>query len=331
MKQLEFSATPGRTVMVDGTEHLFFSGYAYLGMHQVPAFTELVKEGIDLYGPLFPSSRISNTQLSLYATAEAMLAALTGSEDAVLVASGFTAGSIAVEQWQHELINLEPSHPAIKKGDTKRSARSCSNIYAVDAVNPVTAAVTDFSFVLSNSAAKTVIVDDSHGIGLLGEKGEGIAAYLPKNSNTDYIISCSLSKALNIIAGAICCSRQHAAVFRKMPAYTASTPPSPALLHAFVHGQKLYAAQRALLHNNIAYFQSCIQDLAGIRFHPALPVFILPDTVDDTILLAHHIIISSFAYPDPSGRKINRVVLNALHTREDLDRLAAVLHHIMAA
>ena len=72
MSRFLLNATPGRTAVVNQQEYLFFSGYAYLGMHQVHAFIELIKEGIDTYGPLFPSSRISNTQLRLYETAEEM-------------------------------------------------------------------------------------------------------------------------------------------------------------------------------------------------------------------------------------------------------------------
>jgi 7-keto-8-aminopelargonate synthetase-like enzyme len=37
------------------------------------------------------------------------------------------------------------------------------------------------------------------------------------------------------------------------------------------------------------------------------------------------ILISSFAYPDPTGTVIDRVVLSALHRDEDLERLCAAL------
>ncbi len=63
---IEFKSTPGRTCMIDGKEFLFFSGYSYLGMNHVKKFKDFVKEGIDKYGILFPSSRISNTRLKLY-------------------------------------------------------------------------------------------------------------------------------------------------------------------------------------------------------------------------------------------------------------------------
>ena len=48
MSTFLLDATPGRSTVVNQKEYLFFSGYAYLGMHHVQAFTELIKEGIDL-------------------------------------------------------------------------------------------------------------------------------------------------------------------------------------------------------------------------------------------------------------------------------------------
>jgi 7-keto-8-aminopelargonate synthetase-like enzyme len=86
--------------------------------------------------------------------------------------------------------------------------------------------------------------------------------------------------------------------------------------------------QRERLKDNVIYFQSMIRELKEIRFSPALPIFILPPC-DEEELLKKKIIISSFAYPDPSGQKLQRVVLNALHTRNDLEILAEALHEVL--
>ena len=88
----ELENTPGRKCIIAGKEFLFFSGYSYLGMNYVKQFTELVKEGIDKYGILFPSSRISNTRLKLYQKFEDSLSKLTGMQDSVSFSSGYLAG-----------------------------------------------------------------------------------------------------------------------------------------------------------------------------------------------------------------------------------------------
>ncbi len=58
-----------------------------------------------------------------------------------------------------------------------------------------------------------------------------------------------------------------------------------------------------------------------------LPVFVLDDTSEAvyTWLLSRDTLISSFAYPDPQGDRVNRIILSALHTPDDLDMLAAQL------
>lgn len=319
---------PGRTAFVHGKEYLFFSGYSYLGMQHVIEFIALVKEGTGKYGWLFPSSRISNTGLKLYEETEAMLSSITGREDTVLVSSGFLAGKIATEKWKNEIINLNPSHPAIQRNALPIEKLN-SKIFAVDAVDTFTASITDFSFLKDNKEDKIVIVDDSHGFGLIGNNGEGIISSLPEYSGTEYIITYSLSKAMNIIAGAVSCSGSFANELRSIPEYTACTAPSPALLYAFLKAQDLYASQREKLKNNINYFQQLVKHLSGIVFHEELPVFILPSNVDEKKLFEKDIIISSFAYPDPSGKKVQRIVLSALHTKNDLEILAACLGEIL--
>lgn len=328
MTHLTFAATPGRTAVAAGVEYLFFSGYAYLGMHQVPEFCALIKEGIDRYGSLFPSSRISNTRLDIFEAAEAALAAITNSESAVLFSSGFAAGQVAVGLWPGRVQNLFPYHPAIAADAKQQPPETGHRVYAIDAINPMTAAITDFSFLQGEQYPVTLIVDDSHGFGILGLRGEGIISVLPSLPETSYVLSFSLSKAMGIAGGAICCSAAQAEALRHMPAYTAATAPSPALLYACINSTHLYAAQREKLRRNVSYLQQLLQDIPGISHLPELPIFILPVHIPAAALLHRRIIISSFAYPGPGDPVINRIVVNALHTEEDLERLAAAIHEL---
>jgi 7-keto-8-aminopelargonate synthetase-like enzyme len=261
----------------------------------------------------------------IFEEAEMMLSAITGMEASVIVASGYIAGRIATAAFADTIINIYPSHPAIQRINDHQH----TNIFAVDSVETLNASVTDFSFVIKDTNNKTIIIDDSHGIGLIGEKGEGIISRLPQNNNTQYILTYSLSKAFHINAGAISCNKEIAAVYKKDHAYTSATAPSPALLYAFIKGQHIYTGQRKKMQNNMQYFQQLIKDLTCISYHPELPVFILPENINEQKLFDAGIIISSFAYPDIHGKKANRIVLSALHTKEDLELLANLLHKIL--
>jgi 8-amino-7-oxononanoate synthase len=340
MFTLEQSA--GRTALINDKEYLFFSGYSYLGMSYVPEFIELVKQGMDKYGVLHPSSRISNTRLSIFEEMEALLSQLTSQEETVIYSSGFLAGRAIVEILANRKANcfVAPvTHPAIQipakqlKEDWQQhfielteKSNSAEIVLLADSVNPLTATINDFLFLKNISAEKkiTCVIDDSHGIGLLGEKGEGISALLPKLPNIEYVITYSLSKAFHINGGAISCSKEFANSLRQSPFYTASTSASPSLCYAFINGQNLYNNQRKKLKQNIKAFQELVSQRQHISFHPKLPIFILPEELDQDYFTPHNIIISSFSYPNPSGKKTNRIVLNALHTKEDLETIASV-------
>lgn len=320
-----FDRAPGRAGMINGKEFLFFSGYDYLGMQHVPEFAVLVNEGIGLHGWVFPSSRISNTRLKIFEEAEALLSAITRMEDTVLLSSGFLAGRIATAPFRNNIINVSPSHPAIRRN----GAHDDAGVIAFDSVETLQASVTDIAFLETGNNNKIVIIDDSHGIGLIGNNGEGIISRLPQHNYIKYILTYSLSKAFHIGGGAISCNKEMADQYRSHYGYTSATAPSPALLHAFIKGQHIFALQREKLRSNTQYFYSLIEDITGIYHHPELPIFVLPETVDERKLYDQQIIISSFSYPDANGKKITRIVLSALHTRKDLETLAACLHKIL--
>ena len=218
------NSAPGRTALVEGKEHLFFSGYSYLGMSAVDDFIKLIKEGIDRFGLLHPSSRISNTQLQVYEELELKLSTLINQEDTVTFSSGFLAGRAVIDVLSttgFTFYSLPGTHPAIAtnsivlKNDWQQellqhltASTTSASVLLIDSVNPLTATINDFTFLKNVPTDKKLIcvVDDSHGIGLLAN-GEGISAALPHYPNVEYIISYSLSKAFHINGGAVSCCK----------------------------------------------------------------------------------------------------------------------------
>ena len=339
----QLQTSPGRTTIVDGRDFLFFSGYSYLGMSHVPEFVELVKEGIDKYGLLHPSSRISNTTLEIFEEFEERLAQLTSCEETVSFSSGYLAGRAIINlvtQNNKNCYCTPDAHPAIQSGTNilpdewktyfiEKVNRSTQDdfLLLVDSVNPLKASVTNFSFLhaLHPDKKVTCIIDDSHGFGLAGTEVKGVQQSLPAFHNVDFILSYSLSKAFHINGGGVSCSKVIADDLKRSPFYTGSTPISPAFLHAFLNGQHLYHLQQKKLQDNISTFISLIKNVPGIVYHPELPVFILPSNIDVQNFSRYHMIISSFAYATTGGKVINRIVLNALHTEEDLKKAAGML------
>ena len=344
LKMFELDGKAGRTALIDEREYLFFSGYDYLGIGNNSFFEKLVVKGIQQYGWLYPSSRISNSRLSIYEKMERHLSDLTQTRDTVLFPSGFLAGRAVTQLFAHrcKAFTAPATHPAIavfgrtflgsfgQWSEMVMQSLSGSDIFQLpvliaDSVQPLSAAINDFTFLQHIDRKVICIIDDSHGVGLIGKNGEGISSLLPRKENIDYIITYSLSKAFHIEGGAVSCTNaKHAEMLRTLPDFTATTSMPPALIHAFLNGAEIYEEQRNKLKRNIQHFDQIVPDHAVAASHAQLPIFVLSD-VNDENLSKHHIIISSFPYPDPRGKKIKRVVLNALHTQDDLQTLADAL------
>ncbi len=331
---------PGRTTMIAQKEYLFFSGYAYLGLQHNDQFKQLVFEGLEKYGWLFPSSRISNTQHIIFEQFEALLSSITNSKYSFSFSSGFSAGTVASSLFEgHKIFVCPEAHPAINKTHQiplifdkwaeqtlhflHENNYATTPVLLADSVNPVTGEVNDFDFLQYTSKPIIVVIDDSHGIGLLGNNGEGIRGLLPKKDHIEYVFTYSLSKAFGINGGAISCNDIDLAnTIKTSPEFTASTPISPALAYAFINAQNVYSTQRDNLIKNVSFLRNLLASNSSVVNDESLPFFILPEHLDEDFFKSHEIIISSFAYPNPTGRKINRAVLNALHTQNDLTNLA---------
>jgi 7-keto-8-aminopelargonate synthetase-like enzyme len=209
---------PSRTIQINGSEYLFFSGTSYLGMGHQPAFRAALMEGIDRYGTIFSASRNNNLQLKIYEEAEDFIAQWTGAEVALTVSSGFAAGQLAVQSLvNHKFIYAPSVHPAIWQPNYTSPreigmqaqynfenyidfAQKIVSIVeqenepialACNAIDPLHGEVYDFSWIKNLPSDKpiTLLLDDSHGIGITGtsrnalgfcEEGGGIFSEIKK-------------------------------------------------------------------------------------------------------------------------------------------------------
>lgn len=335
-------STPGRTAQIDGRNCLFFSGFAYLGMHVSHSFRDLLAEGLERYGSVYPSSRIGNLQLRLYEETEHALAAHLHQQSAACFSSGYLAAQAAATYaaGKGETLYSPGAHPAIRYPGAQVPAGSWADwtsavtdmvnlgndhqyVIVADAVNPLTATINDFSAFKALRRKTMVLVDDSHGLGVLGPEGEGIISLLPANDNIRYLLTASLAKAYSLEGGIVAGHAADIAAIRKLPLFTASTAMIPAYAHAFLQSQQAFATARKRLQKNILTMEGLTEGIAAISHQASLPMFLLEDREEDVneYLLSRDTVISSFAYPDPAGPKIHRVVLSALHTRADIEIL----------
>lgn len=328
-----------RVAHSQGKEYLFFSGYDYLSVHTHPKFKQLIAEGLEKFGWCYASSRITNTQIKVYEECESLLCAITGKEETVLFNSGFTAGQSVSSLFQGKLVHAPYAHPAIRQAGSIDLAQEnweketlsliahsdAAITIAGDALNPFSVQINDYTFLNAAHHEARLIIDDSHGIGIT----QNVEKLLPDSTFVQKIFTYSMGKAYGVIAGAVSCDIETAKKLRNLPTYAAVTPPAPGPLYAFVQGQDVYAEQLEKLRSNLAYIQSLLKDCKGVKFHPSIPAILLPSDISEKDFFDMGCIISSFAYPDPKGPRLNRLVINAAHTKTDLEKVVEILYRMI--
>lgn len=333
---------PGRTITIDGKHWLHFSGTAYLGLADHPRYQEKLIEGIRRYGANFGGSRRSNIQLDIFAEAEAFLAEWLGVEAVVCLSSGSLAGQLLIKYLEQEYsCEYAPSvHPAlIGRGHRFQGSHAEWAQYLLSAqahperillsssLDPLRAEAYDFSWLpqLPSHCKTSLVLDDSHGLGVLGEEGRGLFSQLPRVANMEYILLSSMGKALGLPGGIVGGSQALIEALWESPFFGGASPIIPAYLFAFLQCQSLYSEQRKLLSRNIHLFTQLNPQPQHLRHIPGHPVFYLKHSGLADFLIRNQILISSFHYPSTQDPKINRIVINAAHTTSDIEKLATLI------
>src|SRR5690606_2466174 len=197
-----------------------------------------------------------------------------------------------------------------------------------NSVDPLKLKEYDFSWLSEVRSGNPVIliVDDSHGLGIIGEEGKGIYQNLKGYAGVELIVVSSLAKAMGMPGGLILGTESRIAAFRRSSFFTAASPMAPAYLHAYLHAEKIYKEERERLFGGIRYLQKKLDPGIAIRSVKDYPVFSCPDAQLAQFHYEQKILISSFAYPNPTDEIVTRIIVNSHHTNSDIDQLAEAIH-----
>lgn len=335
-----------RTIFAERVEHLLFNGTAYLGISASSAFSNYLKEGIDIYGTSHGLSRINNVRFRVFEEFESYFAHHAEAQKAAVYSSGFLAGQAVVSLLENmaDAIFVAPhTHSAVLSATIQNQIDPAQNwidscvkfanqsegkqilliANTLDALKPE---VHDFSWVrvLPKNNNYTLLLDDSHAFGAVGEDVFGTYKRW-KGLPVDLVISGSLGKGLGLPAGIVLGSHEFIQELTEQSIYRGASPPPPAYLWAFLQSQEIYSKQQQKLKNNIQFFKKLSQNLGLHTTEEDFPVFRFEDANLLQKFQEHQIIISSFPYPSPNDPPVHRIVISAWHEKEDLLALIRVL------
>ncbi|WP_228780098.1 aminotransferase class I/II-fold pyridoxal phosphate-dependent enzyme [Aquiflexum lacus] len=344
---LELQSKIDRTVNYQGSEYLFFSGTAYLGMGNVPEFEKLIIGSITKYGISHGLSRINNIRLHAYHQFETFFAEKAGAEKSLVWSSGFLAGMAAVQflsKHADHVFVAPDTHPAILPHGINTDpfldhitwAESCIKkseelpnskiLILANAVDPLIPTVHQFDWIknLPDRHDYTLLIDDSHAFGVLGKGIYGTYSQW-KHLPVRLLVSGSLNKGLSLPAGILLGDAATIDEIAGTNIFRSSSPPAPGYLQAFLQAEYLYQSQQQKLKENIRLFQNLTNSLNVFNFVEGYPIFSFPDQSWSEKLFQSGIIVSSFPYPNPFDPLANRIVVSATHHPEDLIQLHKVI------
>ena len=357
-RELLLKSAQGPIVEVEGKgEVIMLTSNNYLGLADHPVIVEAAEKAERDFGYGLASVRFICGTQTIHRQLEQRIAGFFGTEDSILYGSCWNANEglfQAVAQEQDAIVSDELNHASIIDG--VRLAKAKKERYknrdmadlrrALEATKDArnTLVITDGVFSMEGSLAPLpemagicqehgafLVVDDSHGTGVLGKTGRGTPEELGVFGKIDAYTS-TLGKALGGSHGGFTTGPKVLVDYlrQKSRPYLFSNTLPPAVVMGSLAALDLLEKDPSLvtrLRENTAYFRSELTS-KGVTIregiHPIVPILI-GDTAKaiamSAELLDRGICVSGFGFPVvPQGAARLRCQISAAHTREHLDR-----------
>ena len=329
----------------------------YLGLANHPDRVTAAHEGLDSHGLGMASVRFICGTQDIHKHLEQKLAAFLKMDDAILFSSCFDANGGIFEvllDANDAVISDSLNHASLIDGIRLCKAqrlRYANNDMAdleaklIEAQNArFRLVVTDGVFSMDGTYANLpaicdlaeqydalVMVDDSHAIGFIGERGAGTPELLGVEGRV-HITSGTFGKALGGASGGYITAPQAVIDLLRQRArpYLFSNSLAPAIVTATLKALELLeqgASLRLQLAENTAYFRRRMTE-AGFDIisgeHPIVPVMTGEAPVAQQLaskLMEHGVYVTAFSFPVvPRGLARVRTQMSAAHSRVQLDK-----------
>lgn len=222
------SSAQDTVVKIGGKEVLMFGSNSYLGLTNHPVIKAAAQQAIEKYGTGCAGSRFLNGTLDLHLELEERLASYVNKEAAIVFSTGFQAnlGALSSFTGRNDYIIMdEYDHASMIDGsrlsfsrvlkyrhnnmaDLERKLQdlpeNAIKLIAVDGVFSMEGDIAKLPEIaaLADTYGANIMVDDAHGLGVIGENGAGTAAHFGLGSEVDLIMG-TFSKSLASLGGFI--------------------------------------------------------------------------------------------------------------------------------
>ena len=355
----------GPNVWIDNRKMLMMSSNDYLGLSFHPKVMEAAKAAITKWGSSTTGARLANGSRSFHRELEESLADFIGKEDAIVLSAGYLAcmASVSTFAQKGDLILVDRNvHSSLwagilsSTGQVERFAhnnpsdlqdilmtenRDRPKMIVVEGVYSMEGHIAPLQEIIEVSRPfhPFIVVDDAHGLGVLGDRGQGTVGYLDRTNDVDVICG-SLSKAMASIGGFIAGDRsviEYIKTTSKQAIFSAAI--SPAQAASALASLKILREEpehRERLWDNTRYYKRLLNQLNIDTWDSATSaVPIVIGNMERTyriwkqLMSAGMFTVMAIPPAVPPGKDLLRTAVSASHTRDDLERFVEALKNAL--
>ena len=350
-----FDEQRGTRVKKDGQEYVMLSSNDYLGLSNHPKIKEAGIDALQNWGSSTTGARLANGGRIFHRELEEDLADFMGKEACHVFSAGYLACASAITGFvdRKDLVFADKNlHSSLWSGILLSGAfcerfahnnpKHLHELLSLEHPSPHKVLVLEGIYSMEGHIARLpelvgvankynsfVILDDAHGVGILGEQGRGTANHFGLTNEIDVICG-SFSKSFSGIGGFVCSSKEAIEYMRshsKQTIFSAALSPSAtACAHAALKIFRSEPEHRLRLEQNLNRYRNLLLELKLDTWEsesPAIPIVLgKKERVYyfwKALLEKGVYAIISIAPGVPPGKDLIRTAISAAHTDSDMD------------
>ena len=348
------------TVRIDGREVIMLGSNNYLGLTNHPKVKESAKAALDKYGTGTTGSRLLNGTLDIHLELERKLADLVGKENAIVFSTGMMVNlgvisslvgrgdTVVIDRTDHASIldGTRLSYGNVKKykhnnmESLEQVLNTCDNDNILIVIDGVFSMHGDIAKIpeileLAKRFGAMVMVDDAHGVGVLGQQGRGTSDHFGVTEQVGAIVG-TFSKSLASVGGFVAADADVIHYIRHMARsliFSASMPPaSCASVSAAIDVMLEEDWRLKALWRNTEVMMDRLNDAGfntGPSQTPIIPVVVGEDMMAFQMchrLFEEGVFVNSVISPAvQQGDALIRLSLMATHTEDEINKAMDIM------
>ena len=351
----------GTHIRLQGRDMVMLSSNDYLGLSFHPKVIEACGQGARKWGSSTTGARISNGTRSYHVELEEKLAAFLGREACHISVAGYVScvSAVATFAQKGDMILADKSlhsclwdgvrlsmasverfshnNPEDLRQILKDVPQSQTKMLVIEGVYSMEGHICQLPELaqIGEDAGCFTVLDDAHGFGVLGRQGRGTADHFKLNDKVD-ILCGSMSKSLASTGGFVSGSRELIEYLRtnsKQTLFSAAISPSmAAAASASLDIMQTEPQHLERLWRNTKRYREMLKGLGLDTWGsetPAVPILLgskeLVYRFWQALLEKGVFTVMSIAPAVPPGKDLIRTAVSALHSDEDLEKIAAAM------